>query len=518
MLVCAAACKGDAKAPPKLAERVPVVTSAEVLLGEDQRVPPILVLVNADGTVAVADAPKGGDGWAVLNRKAPKNNGVALDLSVLGPTVREAAALGTDIEPRARDMKGGKHDDLQDLAVLDEGALAEDPPPPEPEEEGEDDDSGGTGTAMALEEGKMGKKDSDRATGQYRMKNNNDDPQLARQQAIDQARSAGILGTVSAQQGGAFASLTGTGDLSAGFDDTTGFGPGGGDSAMPHRLGVITGHRLDESDRQADALIVAAPTAKATAILKVLAEVGRALVAVQHQGKLRALRIGFGIRRSGDPFAYGLADESRWVEVRVGAAELTVEAVPSPPVVQPWAQGPLDAAALDKAYDAAVAALGDADRSDVDILIGPDTDLQRLVDVLAALDAAGATSVAIGMIPDAGSPEATKRGKSIVRTMIGQPAAVGDLDKAIIRRYVKRAIPKITYCYEKELLANAGLSGTVQTQFFISPDGTVTDARATGVSDAVASCVADVIKAIEFPKPKGGGGVQVNYPFTFRST
>jgi hypothetical protein len=25
-----------------------------------------------------------------------------------------------------------------------------------------------------------------------------------------------------------------------------------------------------------------------------------------------------------------------------------------------------------------------------------------------------------------------------------------------------------------------------------------------------------VIKGIEFPKPKGGGGVQVNYPFTFR--
>ena len=28
--------------------------------------------------------------------------------------------------------------------------------------------------------------------------------------------------------------------------------------------------------------------------------------------------------------------------------------------------------------------------------------------------------------------------------------------------------------------------------------------------------VAGVIKNIEFPKPKGGGGVQVNYPFTFR--
>jgi hypothetical protein len=30
--------------------------------------------------------------------------------------------------------------------------------------------------------------------------------------------------------------------------------------------------------------------------------------------------------------------------------------------------------------------------------------------------------------------------------------------------------------------------------------------------------VADVIQGIQFPKPKGGGLVQVRYPFTFRPT
>jgi len=39
---------------------------------------------------------------------------------------------------------------------------------------------------------------------------------------------------------------------------------------------------------------------------------------------------------------------------------------------------------------------------------------------------------------------------------------------------------------------------------------------ASGVDPDVASCVAGVIKKIEFPKPKGGGNVQVNYPFVFR--
>ena len=63
---------------------------------------------------------------------------------------------------------------------------------------------------MALEEGKMGKKDSDRAEGQYKMKQEQADPQLPRQQAIEQARNVGILGSTALQQGGAFASLTGT--------------------------------------------------------------------------------------------------------------------------------------------------------------------------------------------------------------------------------------------------------------------------------------------------------------------
>src|SRR5262249_5861793 len=54
------------------------------------------------------------------------------------------------------------------------------------------------------------------------------------------------------------------------------------------------------------------------------------------------------------------------------------------------------------------------------------------------------------------------------------------------------------------------------TQFFIAPSGMVTNATAAGVDPDVAACVADVIKGIEFPKPRGGGGVVVNYPFTFR--
>jgi hypothetical protein len=101
---------------------------------------------------------------------------------------------------------------------------------------------------------------------------------------------------------------------------------------------------------------------------------------------------------------------------------------------------------------------------------------------------------------------------------LGQPSAVGDLDKAIIRRYVRRSQSKLQYCYEKALLAAPGLAGTVSAQFFIGEDGIVATSNASGMSSDVASCVAGVIKSITFPKPKGGGGVQVAIPFTFSTT
>jgi Ca-activated chloride channel family protein len=97
---------------------------------------------------------------------------------------------------------------------------------------------------------------------------------------------------------------------------------------------------------------------------------------------------------------------------------------------------------------------------------------------------------------------------------IGQPMIQGDLDKSIIKRYVKRHLEKITYCYEKELLAKPTLDGTVVAQFLVGADGKVLSSTASGVDEKVASCIADVIKAIDFPAATGGIKVEVNYPFT----
>jgi hypothetical protein len=86
-----------------------------------------------------------------------------------------------------------------------------------------------------------------------------------------------------------------------------------------------------------------------------------------------------------------------------------------------------------------------------------------------------------------------------------------DCDTSIIKRYIKRNLSKITYCYEKELLVTPGLSGTVDTIFTVMPNGLVVESKASGVSANVSSCVASVISNIKFPKFEAP--FQVKYPF-----
>jgi hypothetical protein len=99
---------------------------------------------------------------------------------------------------------------------------------------------------------------------------------------------------------------------------------------------------------------------------------------------------------------------------------------------------------------------------------------------------------------------------------LGQPNAQGDLDKKLIREEIGKHRDAILACYTQALAKKPALEGTVSTQFFITPNGKVAQAVGFGVAVEVSTCVAATIKKIQFPKPKGGGGVQVNYPFTFR--
>lgn len=109
-------------------------------------------------------------------------------------------------------------------------------------------------------------------------------------------------------------------------------------------------------------------------------------------------------------------------------------------------------------------------------------------------------------------------GSLVPRVRIGQPTSDPGLDKEIIGRYIRRNKQKILYCYEKWLLADDTLIGTLITNVTIGADGKVTRATASGLHADVASCVVKVIELIEFPKPTSGAAVNVVYPFTFEPT
>lgn len=292
-----------------------------------------------------------------------------------------------------------------DLAVLEPTSVssrsgAEEVLPPEQqiaEGGGGGEEAANAKAAMSLE-GKAGTDKSQNIDSHIRIKNNNVEPQLARNEQIERARHEGILGSTYLANGDFFTSLDATGNLSSGFDSTNVWG----DLYGADGEGIGT----------------------------------------------------FGYGRSG------------------------------------WGRGG-------------------------GCTVGP-------CGIIGTGD--GYNKIGLGKYGDKGyagpwgGTPGINRHVPKVPVVVGRPETGGSYDKSLIRRYIRRNIDKIAYCYEKQLLAKPTLAGTVNVSFYIQPDGTVKSASGKGVDAEVSSCVADIVSAIEFPKPPDGGVVQVNYPFTFRPT
>jgi hypothetical protein len=493
IVLVAAGCKGHkdkapANASAKSALAVPKVSVATVLAKETPA-PPFLLLVDDSENVRMAAAST----WADLDAQKIKIAKKAGPLEYLDRQMREDFALGRTPMQGVTSWDSMTDDDI-DLASLEDtrpnDTGLDDPPPPEEEDMPDDgeDESGGTGTAMAIDEGRMGKADAERAEGQYKMVKNQEDPQLARQQAIEQARNAGILGGKRSGVGGP--PLAWDGEVRLNDDGTPSRVAQTEGSVMPN--GTFERLRL---------MIVIAPTAKATKLIDVVRETGGA-IAVEHAGKIRPLNLEFDARD------YAMQSSDYWLEARVSAKGIVVESVPDKPIEV--AKPDELAAAIAKAREVRGA---DAE-APVDVLVDPDVDVQRMTDVMVALEVAGVHMIGIGPMPSA--EQLARRGKRISALHLGVPNAQGDLDKKEIRKVVKANLGAIKGCYDKALVENPTLSGTVSAQFFITPKGTVATASASGVDPALSECIAAVIKTFVFPKPNGGGGVQVNYPFTMR--
>jgi hypothetical protein len=126
-------------------------------------------------------------------------------------------------------------------------------------------------------------------------------------------------------------------------------------------------------------------------------------------------------------------------------------------------------------------------------------------------------TIGIGDGEDAGYGSSPSRTAKPPQVRIGKASASNGLDKNLIRRYVRRKLPRIRLCYETELLSNPKLWGKMTVNFQIKPDGLVALAKGTGFTNPkVTACVEKTIKSMQFPKPRGGGLVNVSYPFTFK--
>jgi hypothetical protein len=93
---------------------------------------------------------------------------------------------------------------------------------------------------------------------------------------------------------------------------------------------------------------------------------------------------------------------------------------------------------------------------------------------------------------------------------------VGDMDKLLVRRYVKRHAARLTYCYEKQLLAEPRLAGgPLIAEFVIRASGQVDGVVARGIAPPVETCVAEALTDIRFPSAIGGGSTAVTLALDF---
>ncbi len=102
-----------------------------------------------------------------------------------------------------------------------------------------------------------------------------------------------------------------------------------------------------------------------------------------------------------------------------------------------------------------------------------------------------------------------------------EPSITGGLTKADIKKVIHKNRNQIRFCYEQGLATNKNLEGRVAIQWVINGQGNVVMATVSQSDMAVKSveqCMVAKIKTWKFPEPKGGGIVEVNYPFIFKTS
>ena len=98
---------------------------------------------------------------------------------------------------------------------------------------------------------------------------------------------------------------------------------------------------------------------------------------------------------------------------------------------------------------------------------------------------------------------------------------LGSIDPELLRKILQEYIPQFRHCYQQELENNEAIQGVVDLNFRIENNGSVSKVnikvKSSSFSANGTSCMGNVLKLIDFPKPKGGGHVDVKQPLNFFS-
>ena len=97
---------------------------------------------------------------------------------------------------------------------------------------------------------------------------------------------------------------------------------------------------------------------------------------------------------------------------------------------------------------------------------------------------------------------------------------LGSMDPEILRKILREYIPQFRHCYQQELVGHSDkIKGVIDLNFTISPEGRVAKhnirAKDARFSQKGIGCMGQVLGLIDFPRPKGGGVVDVKQPLNF---
>jgi Ca-activated chloride channel family protein len=105
-------------------------------------------------------------------------------------------------------------------------------------------------------------------------------------------------------------------------------------------------------------------------------------------------------------------------------------------------------------------------------------------------------------------------GSAAPMLLLKSDVSYDSIDRGGVDREIKRQLNRIRHCYEKQLVLDPELTGKLAARFSIDAHGKVTSVETSGLeNEALAQCVAGVIRTIQFPE--SDAEAEVSYPFVF---